>query len=346
MNVLHLIDNLYPGGAERVMVNTCNWLHESGVAVETALISGRGNDLLAALHPAIRVHVLDRKHRADLRAAYRLSTLIAKADIAHVHMRHNFRYAALIAKLLHLNTPLVFHDHFGEVERIPRVPLGFKSFAKPTWYIGVSQTLTSWAEQQLHIPPAQTFLLENTVLAEAPATILPQSTLVLVSNIKPQKNQHFALEWLQHTPWTLDIYGGRQDEAYTQQLEATIQNKGLAGQVRLIHHCYAVQAKLGGYRLGLHTSTHETGPLAIIEYLAQGLPFLSYKTGEAAKKISLEFPEYFIDNLDAREWTERIRNLLSIPADQEKMARVFQRYFSKQAYIKKCLHIYDKVLTS
>ena len=344
MKVLHVIDNLAPGGAERVMVNACNWLHEAGVAVEAVIISGQGLDLMALLHPGIRVHVLGRRSRLDIQAARRLAELLAEVNIAHVHMRHNYRYAALIAKLFHIRPPLVFHDHYGMINLDQSIPAGFGSFARPQWYIGVSKSLTTWAEQQLYLPPERIFLLENAVAVEPLVDAPLKKGLVLVSNIKAQKNQLFALELLRHTGWSLDIYGARQDEGYAKELEAAIQNKSLAGQVRLIHHCHNVQAQLGGYQLGLHTSNSETGPLAVIEYLAQGLPFLAYRTGAAADLIGRDFPEFFIDCFEPEAWVERIRQLLATPPDRARMAEVFERHFSKKRYVEQCIEIYRRVL--
>ena len=347
MKVLHVIDNLAPGGAERVMVNACNWLHEAGVAVEAVIISGQSLELMALLDPHIQIHVLGRRSRLDIQAARRLAELLAEeVNIAHVHMRHNFRYTALIAKLFHIRTPLVFHDHYGTINLDQRIPAGFGSFARPQWYIGVSKTLTTWAERQLHLLPEQIFLLENAVAAEPFVDAPLKRNLVLVSNIKAQKNQLFALELLQRTGLSLDIYGARQDEGYAKELEAAIQNKSLAGQVRLFHDCHNVQSRLGGYQLGLHTSNSETGPLAVIEYLAQGLPFLAYRTGAAADLIGRDFPEFFIDCFEPEAWAERIRQLLAAPPDRARMAEVFERHFSKKRYVEQCLEIYKRILAS
>lgn len=328
------------------MVNICNWLYEAGQEVELVLIAGHGQELLELLHPGIKIHVLHRQGRFDFQAARHLAGLLKSAGAAHIHMRHNYRYTALVAKLFGIRTPLVFHDHYGKIDLDQSIPAGFRSFARPEWYVGVSQTLVSWAAKRLKVSEDRIFLLENAVEAAPVFHHSEKRDLVLVSNIKPQKNQLFALELLHGDNWTLDLYGGRQDEIYAAALETGILRQGVSERIRMFHHCHDVQPKLSAYRLGLHTSSSETGPLAIIEYLSQGLPFIAYRTGEAAEKIGREFPEFFIENFEPEAWTDRIRLLLATPPDLDKMKRVFETYFSKQAYLDKCLNIYRRVLHS
>lgn len=347
MFILHVIDNLHAGGAEKVLVNMCNWLHSRGIRVEVVLIIGAGKDLLSQLNPEIITHILDRKYRLDMRTCIQLARLLRQPDIVHIHMRQNYRYIALIAKLFHIKTPLIFHDHYGSINQDQSIPLGFKTIVRPQWYVGVSNTLVSWAQFQLGLSQRKIFLLENVAEAKKKKEKnFEKKDLVLVSNIKPQKNQMFIFELLQKSTLNLDIYGARQDEKYARLLDEQINQNNFYNRIRIFNHVNDVRNHLDDYRLGLHTSLSETGPLAIIEYLAEGLPFLAYRTGEAAEKISREFPEYFMDNFDSEAWKERIQMLMNTPPDKEKMALTFEMYFSKQAYIEKCLKIYGHILAS
>lgn len=323
-------------------------MYEAGINIEVVLIVGQGKDLIQQLNSDIKVHYINRRSRFDVKAAYQLVRILRKADIAHIHMRHNYRYVALVTKLFCINTPLLFHDHYGKINIDQQVPTGFNSITKPEWYIGVSQTLTSWAEKKLKLSNSQVFVLENVAPARSIYGNTPskKADLVLVSNIKPQKNQVFALQLVKKSNWTLDIYGSRQDEKYAVTIEKEIKSQHPDDRIRLYHHCNNVQEILKDYSLGLHTSVSETGPLVIIEYLAQGLPFLAYRTGEAAEKIRQELPDLFIDNFDIDEWIDRINKILNNPPHPDKMAQVFEKHFSKQAYIEKCLSIYRHVLHS
>lgn len=346
MKILQVIDNLYPGGAERVMVNLCNWLHAEGVQIEVALIVGKGTELLNQLNPAIPVHFISRYNKFDINSAKKLANLLSRFELAHIHMRHNYRYVKIVALLYAKTIPLLFHDHYGKIAVDRQVPAGFRTFFRPHHYIGVSNELTNWAIERLRIFTTKVFLLENVVEKLPIGNQNKVADLVMLSNIKPSKNQLFALEIVKSSTWSLDLYGGSQDEIYAEKVKGSIQSQQMSGKVKWVSNCSEAQKELNKYRLGLHTSISETGPLVIIEYLAQGLPFVAYRTGEAAEKISQDFPEFFMDNFEVEGWVGRIRELLTSPPDKEKMAYVFEKHFSKQAYVYKCLKIYQSVLRS
>lgn len=328
-----------------MMVDTCNALVGAGLKVEVLVISGMGLDLLSYLNSSIPSHIIGRRHRWDCKAAWRIVHIARGAQIVHVHMRHNFRYLMLLRRVFGIDTPIVFHDHYGSIQVDHSVPFGFKTIFKPTHYIGASPLLTNWAQEKLQLPKKAVFLLENSVLPYPAIASNPLKDLVLVSNLKPLKNQIFAIDLANQGGWTLDLIGGEQDLAYVGEIKS-MQRKCLKdNQVTLISDCTFPQRLLHHYRLGLHTSLSETGPLAIIEYLAQGLPFLAYRTGAAAEKISKEFPDFFIRNFDTVAWQERISQLLEEIPDKEKMRWVFEKHFSQDTYIQSCMQIYRGIST-
>ncbi len=342
MKVLQVIDNLYPGGAERVFVNLCNWLDEKGVEVIPAILVGTGLDLLDEIHTRYEPVVLGRKSRWDIDAARQLLGLMKGVDLIHVHMRHNYRYVRLVHGIFGGRKPILFHDHSSN----KRVPFGFRHIWKPGNYVGVSEELNGWARDELRIPPEKVFLLENAIDNLSLPDRVPTRDLVFVSNFKPQKNQLFALDVVRNLKFNLDFYGQVQDRTYFQKLKSVAECFSKNGAVRFISYCRNIQSVLANYRLGLHTSLSETGPLVLMEYLAQGLPFLAYHTGEVARKVSREFPQYFINSFDLDAWCARIEELMSAEPDREKMAVVFEKHFGKENYIRKCLNIYQSILRS
>ena len=342
MKVLQVLDNLYLGGAERVFVNLCNWLDEKGVEVIPAILVGTGLDLLDEIHTRYEPVVLGRKKRWDIDAASQLADLMKGVDLVHVHMRHNYRYVKLVQTIFNVKTKMLIHDHSS----FESVPFGFKWLFKPQYYIGVSERIKNWAERNFQSQIKESFLLENTIEVCTSLHEAPSRDLVLVSNIKPNKNQQFALEVAKARKLSLDFYGQIQNADYYQKLKNIVEGSLDGIDVRFIHDCMNIQPVLGHYRLGLHVSLRETGPLVIMEYLAQGLPFLAYYTGEVARIVSREFPKYFINSFELDAWCARIEQLMAEKADSEKMMVVFEKHFGKEIYIEKCLNIYKKVLRS
>ena len=118
---------------------------------------------------------------------------------------------------------MILHDHYGSIDIDKSVPFGLRSILKPTYYIGVSKTLLSWASNKLKLPLNRVFLLSNTVIKEQQFEIgVQKKGIVLVGNIKPIKNQLFAIRLMRHINNTLTIIGQIQDEKYYMELKQVI----------------------------------------------------------------------------------------------------------------------------
>lgn len=344
MKVLHVIDSLNAGGAERVCVDLVNLLVKEGEDVTLLLFNEEG-PLAENLHPSVTLLKLNRGFKFNPLKLIKLSVIMKSFEVVHVHMRHNFRYVAL-TNMVQRKRKIILHDHSPLVDGDNKsVPFGLDSFAKPPFYIGVSEALTLWAEEHLMMPHEKIFLLENTITRK-PFTGPENGAkgLVHVSNIKPGKNHEFVLEVIKGTSRHVTFYGGVQDNSFWEQLKKKIEHENMGHQVKFIFDVNEIQSILPKYRLGLHASTFESGPLVLIEYLAQYLPFIAYRTGNVSQKLSKEFPEYFMDNLDPESWRDRIDTLLALPVDREKMDAVFLNFFASDIYLNQCLHIYRSAL--
>ena len=52
------------------------------------------------------------------------------------------------------------------------------------------------------------------------------------------------------------------------------------------------------FEIGLQTAKSESGPLVLIEYLAQSLPFLTFNTGQVVDDIKSDIPQLILDNFE------------------------------------------------
>jgi glycosyltransferase involved in cell wall biosynthesis len=343
MKILQIVDSLEAGGAERVCVDLANLLHEKCVKVSVLTIIAIG-PLASLLRPGIPIHCLWRKHRFELRAMVTLADMLKEYDIIHVHMRYTFQYVRLVAKLFSIDKRIVLHDHYGKIDVDKSIPVFLKSPLKPRYYIGVSTDLTDWAITKLRLNPTRVFLLENTVVREDHCVETVSDTAVLVSNFDRIKNHLFAIQLIERCNLNLVIYGKIRDEAYFQEIRDYVFRRGLDGRVKFVHSETNVQQHLGKYAFALHTALSESGPLVLIEYLAQSLPFLAYETGQVARKIKGDRPEFFISNFDLSEWQARIERILQV--DRNQISAIYERHFSPALYLKSCLDIYEHVLSN
>lgn len=129
--------------------------------------------------------------------------------------------------------------------------------------------------------------------------------LVTVGSLSWEKNQEFLLRVLALAkqagrPYTLDIYG---TGPLRQHLKRTADDLGLAGQVRFRGFDPYVRTALPAYRAYVHACPVETGPIALIEALAAGLPVVAAPQGGTV--------ELFSDGAEGRYWPLHDPNVAS-----------------------------------
>ena len=88
--------------------------------------------------------------------------------------------------------------------------------------------------------------------------------------------------------------------------------------------------------------------MVLLEYMSQGIPFLTYKTGEVTEQIADHFPELIMTDFNIDNWANQIRKLLNsdLTMIQKKMISYFETNYSEEEYYSKCMSIYQNVLTS
>ncbi|MNQ82548.1 Glycosyl transferases group 1 [compost metagenome] len=344
VKILQVIDTLSVGGGEKIFVEVCNILYNERVNITSLFLLKKGF-LQRDLNENIPFIELNRTNKWSCAEMYRCSKILKQYDLIHCHFRYVYKYISLVAKLFGVKSKIILHDHYGSIDIDKRVPFLLNSVLKPNFYIGVSNTLQDWAVDSLQIKRNRVFVLENIVSKSLQKQQYSKRyDLILVSNIKQLKNNKFGLEIVEHLNASLLLIGKNQNEAYYNEIIERKNRNGLSCDIDITQN--NIQPILHCSKLGLHTSISESGPLVLIEYLAQGLPFLAYETGEVARILKPYFPEFFIDNFEVDQWAERIKMLLSKNADIEKMEEVFEMHFGKESYFNKLKNIYICVLKS
>lgn len=354
-SVVQITDQLNAGGAERVLVTLSNLLYKHGHAV-TVITTVTKGPLATQLHPEIPVIDLERKSKWNPITMFRLVKIIKAFDIIHVHASYNLRYVYLAMKLFGLRKSIFFQEHYGNIATIKKPALHQRLIYPKTILIAVSGTIQQWALDVLKMDSSRVFLLPNIVAAyKNPSLKEPYKkgavSLLLVSNILPAKHIEFAIELLHKlntaNNFHLTLIGKKADTIYFQRLQQKIKELQLLQCIHFIFDCNEIQPLLHQFDLALHSSKSESGPLVLIEYMAQGLPFVTFNTGEVVRQIKSELPELIADDFNTATWMEKIgyllddKNRLSV---RNKMTSIFDAYYSEEEYYQRCLNIYEKGL--
>ena len=339
--ILQVIDRLEVGGAERVFLDLTSLLLNQNVKTDTLLISGKG-PLFEKIDGRAKKHFLSRKWKYNPLKIFQCANICSKYDIVHIHMRHTYAYVRLAQILTFKKFKIVFHDHYGDIAIDAKVPFTLKWLFKPKYYIGVSLSLTDWATSRLNLDAQRIFLLRNTIIPSDNFIRLPSNNdLLMISNIRPTKNIEFAIQIANELRRKLTIYGNTTSSKYNEEIKNLI---NASVYVEVIEGENNIQPFFKNYSLALHTAVSETGPLVLLEYIANGLPFLAYEVGEVAYLLKDEIPECFIKTLNISDWEEKISFLTHTPPSPRKLVKLFEKYFGPDAYIRQCLDIYNQIL--
>ena len=351
-SILHIIDSLNHGGAEKVTITLANLFFKKGHEVGVLYFFDTEQNIIHELNPEIKIFKFNRGWKYNIFKKNNFQQITKQYDLIHVHMKHNLRYVWFLRLFRNEFPKIFFQDHgFSNLNyfdlKITRVALS------KAVYIGVNDILCKTASQYFKVK--NPYLLPNTIDQVSPKEKNKKERnkfkLVLVSNIHKRKNILFALKYFFHLikidkSYELDIIGKIRDEKYYQNCKSYCKNKGLVQKIKFIHDQKNVQQLLLDYDMGLHFSSLETGPIVLIEYFAQGLPFLSYGTGQVYMDSKKLFSKFFIRSCKIEKWVKRtmkIRTQIGSELSHE-MKNYFQYQFSIEKYYENCLNIYQKNL--
>lgn len=340
MRICQVIDSLNVGGAERVCIDLCNILKKNNEDVNLLLLVSKG-DLFELLDNNINYFILDRKNKYDLKKMYELSRYVRDFDIIHCHFRHVYRYIKLVCILFSIkNTKLILHDHYGSIDIDQSVPTSFNSLLRPNYYIGVSDSLVKWANSNL--VGVSTYLLSNIIVPETKEVKLSKKfDLVLISNIKPIKNQLFAAEFAIKNNLSILFIGKNQDDTYFNKLKKACNYNNM--DYEILQNVTNAQTYLNNAKFGLHVSRSETGPLVLLEYMAQKLPFITYATGEIAADVKHHFPSLIKENFNLDEWIETYQKASNNKRLGHDLQSFFYNKYGENNYYSRIKDIYSVI---
>jgi glycosyltransferase involved in cell wall biosynthesis len=178
--------------------------------------------------------------------------------------------------------------------------------------------LLGWLPEAALVPSE---VIHNFVAPWGPAQATEAlGDLVTIGSLDPPKNHAFLLKVLAEANkagrcFSLDIFGDGPDRGPLEHLAGSL---GVAGQVRFQGFRPDVRELLPRYRAYVHASKTETGPIAIIEAMAAGLPIIAPRSGS--------IPELYDDGVEGCFWplddpVEAARVLLQVMASNEWRAR-------------------------
>jgi len=296
MRVLHVIDSLQPGGAERMAVSYAELLHKNGHA--SYLCSTRFEGILKEnLSSDIGYLFLNKKSSVDIIAFLKLRNFIKKNEIEIVHAHSTSYFFASLLKLSGLSIKLVWHDHYGESELLKIRKSKILKLLSPSFdgIISVNKKLKDWAIENLMI---KNVVMINNFVPDSQLTNFKQKLkgpeesfkIICLANLRPQKdhlNLIKAFEKLsEKINTTLHLIGNDPNTSYSTKIFQYISNSEFRNQI----FYYGIQKDVNQFLrladLGVLASRSEGLPVALLEYGLAGIPVVVTDVGECKEVLN------------------------------------------------------------
>lgn len=365
MHVLHVIDGLGLGGAERMLVDIANRTVADG-GTASVCVTRNATARVPELDPSIGVLILDRKGKFSPVESIRLLRWIraSRIDVIHAHMRSSTAFVVLLRASRLLRTPIVFHDHYGGIEIDTSVPRWFRLGRRYiSYYVGVHQKLCEWA-RGAGMPASHTEMIPNGVdlarfSAAKPTSLREELGIgadiplgLLVATVRRDKGIEVLLEAVAASRSRhhvrIAIAGTHTDADYLAECRERCTRLGLDGIVTFLGPRDDVPGLLQEADFALLSSHSESGPLVLLEYFAAGLPIVSTLVGDIGRRFAeLGVPGFVAPGNIAAYTTELDRLLAMTAAQRRARGEIGKAHLSKhwdiRAAMPRWYEIYRKV---
>lgn len=300
-------------------VDIANGLIKSGWQVHVVTTRDSG-PLEGDLERRVAVHRLNRESRFDLRGLAAFRSLVRQHDpaIVHAHGWSSLQFATASLMTTPRVPKLLFHDH--RPSGLAPVGWTYRALAWPLTraHIAVDEALLRQAPPTFH-SAIQAVVANGSPLdryeRKRAYDVRDPAGVVMVANLRPQKAHPVLFEALatlesRGVSMRVDLLGSVDDSVYLAECRTNLNMLGVGESVRIAGTCDSVGDRLADYDLGILTSMSESGPVALIEYLAAGLPFVVTDVGSVTRSLPSQLRRWVVEPGNPMALADRIEQAL------------------------------------
>ncbi|MBN2117179.1 MAG: glycosyltransferase family 4 protein [Anaerolineales bacterium] len=365
--IMHVIDALPLGGAERMLVEIANATCDPDFRVSVC-VTRSVTSLASELNPNIRLHVLNRTSRFSLDGVKKMAAILQEepVDLFHVHGRPSFAFLSYASFLCRIKGAILLHDHDGWVETVHIMPLWFRILAriKIDYYVGVHEQMCHWARQG-GIPSFRVGFISNALnlmrfqenrlpVSRAEIGVSDEDLLgVWVGGIRRQKGLHFLIEAL-HGCQRLSkvkvlIIGDINERDYYLECLQKIAAYKLEDVLVFTGRRTDIPSLVKIADFALLSSQSESGPLVLIEYLASGLPIVAVETGSISHRAAQHNIPGFVPVGDTIAYCHALEELFQLSPEERRSrgalgVQVATEHFEISQVMPEWYHVYRVAL--
>nr|WP_299343594.1 glycosyltransferase [Allomuricauda sp.] len=337
MRILHVINSLGAGGAEKLITEVLIQYQKRGLDVGVLLLKNSPTPLLEQLiRHEIPIHGFGATNNMySPLNIFKIKPLLKQYDLIHVHLFPS-SYLTVFASFFGKSAPIVFTEHNTTNKRrnIKLLkPLERFVYNKFDRVITISDAVHDNLQQHLGNSFTKLTKIYNGINLEEIKMAKPLERLALgftendvlllqVSSFTPQKNQKTLIESLKHLPQNVKLLLVG-DGPLRKETEDFAKSENIGERVFFLGLRSDVPSLLQTVDMVILSSHYEGLSLSSVEGLASGKPFIASDVpglSEVVINAGLLFP-----NNDAKALSSKIIELLENPAHAQKIVSRCQK---------------------
>lgn len=372
--IMQIIPELGPGGAEQGCIDVAKEIVSAGAQ---AIVVSNGGARVPELLRAGVVHIDMPVHSKNpvimMRNISRIRKLINRYGVNIVHVRS--RAPAWSAHQACKGTPAHFmttchapYNFNGNMKKFYN-----SAMAKGELVIAISNYVARYLQEHYFLPESRIRLIPRGIALERfhPTAVTPQrlislsqewripdgaNVIMLPGRITRWKGHHVlidAMARINRDDVFCVLIGSDQGRTkYREELEASIQEKNLGSQVRIVPHCNDMPAAYMLSSIVVCPSTDPEGFGRIpVEAQAMGRPIIAADHGGAQETVVRGETGWLVKPGDSQELAQALEEALSLTPNQRSilatraMAHI-ARNFTREQMMDKTLDVYAELLQS
>lgn len=360
MRILHIIESLEFGGAEKVLVDLANEFAKQRHTV-AILCLRRIGALRAAVDARVDVECLHLAEGSHYLLPWQLARMIRRQryDIVHAHT-WGVLYESALGGLLAKTPAVVFTSHgnyppmaqslLRRIKRHARLALEGRVLRRIDVTVPVSDAMKS--EIAARTPAARIETIHNGIevlpLMEAPGRPLRDNVLrlVTVGRMAPVKNHALLLEAVaelrRDLPVQIDIIGDGPERPAMEKLAHTL---GIGAQIRFLGFRNDVHAYLAHADAFVITSDYEGISIAILEAMRAGLPVVATDVGGIRETVIDGETGIVVPPRSRPELVAALRTLATDTARRKALGEAAYAYFKREFALDRMVTRYRELYT-
>jgi glycosyltransferase involved in cell wall biosynthesis len=292
MKILHVINNLGTGGAEKLLLDTIPLFNQKGLKVDLLLMDGTNYPYLKKLKELniCNIYCLNLKKIYNPLNIFKIIPYLKKYDLFHVHL-FPVQYWVVFAKLISFSkTKLMFTEHSTSNTRIEYSIFGFIDKFIYKFYdkiVCITEEIKTVLMRHANLNPNKLVIVENGINVELFSKAIPtdknvideniletDKLLIQVAGFRYQKDQITTIKSLKHLPSNIKLLLVGDGE-FRKDLERLVLDLNLQSRVFFLGVRLDVPELMKSSDVVIISSHWEGMPLSVIEGMAVTKPVVA-----------------------------------------------------------------------